>query len=61
MYGFDKDEVKLLDFRVKRVDNGRFRHSARFQRWRPDRTGESCTFEQLEVVPPVELHQVFGA
>lgn len=34
-----------------RVDNGRFRHSCRFQHWRPDRTPESCTFEQLKVVP----------
>ena len=28
---------------------------ARFQRWRTDRTPESSTFEQLEVVPPAEL------
>ena len=51
----------VAEVAYERVDNGRFRHSARFQRWRPDRTPESCTFEQLEVVAPVELHQVFGA
>ncbi|MCB1038867.1 MAG: ATP-dependent DNA ligase [Acidimicrobiales bacterium] len=55
------DPDLVAEVAYERVDNGRFRHSARFQRWRPDRTGESCTFEQLEVVPPVELHQVFGA
>ncbi|MFN8016942.1 MAG: ATP-dependent DNA ligase [Acidimicrobiales bacterium] len=50
----------VAEVAYERVDNGRFRHSCRFQRWRPDRDPASCTFEQLEVVPPVELHQVFG-
>lgn len=45
----------VAEVAYERVDNGRFRHSARFQRWRTDRDPESCTFEQLEVVPPVEL------
>jgi ATP-dependent DNA ligase len=40
--------------------NGRFRHSARFERWRPDREPASCTYAQLDVVPPVELMQLFG-
>ena len=30
------------------VDQGRFRHPARFRRWRPDREPESCRFDQLE-------------
>ena len=51
----------VAEVAYERVDNGRFRHSCRFQRWRPDRTPESCTFEQLEVVAPVELTQVFGS
>jgi len=45
----------VAEVAYERVDNGRFRHSARFQNWRPDRDPESCTFDQLEVVPPVEL------
>ncbi|HEX2575989.1 MAG TPA: ATP-dependent DNA ligase [Aquihabitans sp.] len=45
----------VVEVAYERVDSGRFRHSARFQRWRPDREPESCTFAQLEVVPPVEL------
>jgi ATP-dependent DNA ligase len=45
----------VAEVAYERVDNGRFRHTARFQRWRPDREPESCTFTQLEVVPPVEL------
>jgi ATP-dependent DNA ligase len=39
----------------------RFRHATSFRRWRPDRDPDSCTFEQLEVVPPIELTEVFGA
>lgn len=45
----------VAEVAYERVDNGRFRHSARFQRWRTDRDPTSCTFEQLEVVPPAEL------
>jgi ATP-dependent DNA ligase len=40
--------------------SGRFRHSARFVRWRPDRDPESCTYAQLERVTPMELGAVFG-
>ena len=36
------------------VDRDRFRHPARFRRWRPDRDPRSCTFEQLEL-PPLEV------
>ena len=38
----------------------RFRHATSFRRWRPDRDAESCTFDQLEVVAPIELSEVFG-
>jgi ATP-dependent DNA ligase len=30
------------------LDHDRFRHAARFRRWRPDRDARSCTFAQLE-------------
>ena len=51
---------RVAEVAFERVDSGRFRHSARLLRWRLDRTPESCTFEQLEVVPPIELRTVFG-
>ena len=38
----------------------RFRHATSFRRWRPDRDADSCTFDQLEVVAPIELSEVFG-
>lgn len=50
----------VAEVAYERVDNGRFRHSARFRRWRHDRDPASATFDQLEVVPPVELRSVFA-
>lgn len=38
----------------------RFRHSAQFQRWRPDREPDSCTFEQLQEVPRYDLADVLA-
>jgi ATP-dependent DNA ligase len=39
------------------LDGHRFRHPARFRRWRPDRDPRSCTLDQLSppVVEPGEL------
>jgi ATP-dependent DNA ligase len=46
-------EPKLVvEVRFERLQGGRFRHSASILRWRPDRDPESCTFEQLGVLPP---------
>jgi ATP-dependent DNA ligase len=39
----------------------RFRHTAQFRRWRPDKEPRQCTFEQLEVVAPEELATIFAA
>jgi len=38
----------------------RFRHTAHFRRWRPDKRPRDCTYEQLEVVPPHELRAIFA-
>ncbi len=40
--------------------SGRFRHSARLLRWRPDRRPESCTYDQTFRSPPVELATIFA-
>ena len=39
----------------------RFRHATHFKRWRPDREPASCTYAQLEVIPPHELATIFSA
>jgi ATP-dependent DNA ligase len=38
----------------------RFRHTAQFRRWRPDKPPRACTYEQLEVVAPHELEAIFS-
>jgi len=43
------------------VLSGRFRHSTRLLRWRPDRSSRSCTYAQLARIPPVELAEILGA
>lgn len=35
------------------LEGRRFRHGVTFLRWRPDRTPESCTYDQLDVADPV--------
>jgi ATP-dependent DNA ligase len=42
------------------MQGSRFRHTAQFRRWRPDKTPRDCTFAQLEVVPPHELASIFA-
>lgn len=41
------------------MQGSRFRHTAQFRRWRTDKRPRDCTFEQLEVVPPHELADIF--
>ena len=43
------------------MQGNRFRHTAQFRRWRPDKKPRACTFDQLEVVPPQELKRIFAA
>jgi len=43
------------------LQGDRFRHPARFHRWRPDRDPASCTYDQLDVAVPEELGAVFVA
>jgi ATP-dependent DNA ligase len=42
------------------MQGSRFRHIAQFRRWRKDKKPKDCTYEQLEVVPPQELKEIFG-
>jgi ATP-dependent DNA ligase len=38
----------VVEVRYDHMEGERFRHTAQFNRWRPDRTPESCTYEQLD-------------
>ncbi len=39
----------------------RFRHTAHFRRWRPDKPPRDCTYAQLEVAAPEEVAAIFGS
>jgi ATP-dependent DNA ligase len=42
------------------MEGDRFRHTAQFKRWRPDRQPESCTYEQLERPLRFDVDQVLA-
>jgi ATP-dependent DNA ligase len=50
----------VAEVAYEHLQGDRFRHTARFVRWRPDRDPRSCTYEQLESPVPYELQRVFG-
>ena len=52
---------RVAEVAYEHMQGDRFRHTARFQRWRADRDPASCTYDQLEVPVPVALRAVFGA
>ncbi|MFJ4835080.1 ATP-dependent DNA ligase [Streptomyces sp. NPDC088747] len=52
---------RVAEVAYDHMENGvRFRHTARFRRWRPDRTAESCTYGQLEEPVGYDLAEIFG-
>jgi ATP-dependent DNA ligase len=50
----------VVEVAYDHMQGSRFRHTAQFRRWRDDKKPRDCTFEQLEVVPPQELQEIFG-
>ncbi len=52
---------RVAEVAYDHMENGvRFRHTARFRRWRPDRTPESCTYAQLEEPVRYDLGEILG-
>ncbi|GAA0471037.1 ATP-dependent DNA ligase [Streptomyces olivaceiscleroticus] len=50
---------RVLEVAYDHMENGqRFRHTAQFRRWRPDRAPESCTYAQLEEPVRYDLGKV---
>jgi ATP-dependent DNA ligase len=52
------DASRVIEVRYEHMEGDRFRNVTRMQRWRPDRTPESCTYDQLEVVAPLDVQTV---
>jgi ATP-dependent DNA ligase len=61
-------DLSFVPLRVERVvevtfgqlESGRFRHGVTFQRWRHDRTPESCRYDQLDVASPVRFDELLA-
>jgi len=50
----------VAEVAYEHLQGDRFRHTARFQRWRPDRAPSSCTYAQLDSPVPAELRELFA-
>lgn len=51
---------RVVEVKYNATLNGRLREVGRFLRWRPDKTPEQCTFDQLDEPVPVGLDVVLG-
>jgi ATP-dependent DNA ligase len=50
----------VVEVRYEHMEGDRFRHTAQFNRWRPDREPRSCTYEQLEEPVKYNLDEIFA-
>ena len=48
----------VVEVAYDHMEGDRFRHTAQFRRWRPDRTPESCTYGQLEAAAGLDLGEI---
>jgi ATP-dependent DNA ligase len=51
----------VVEARYDHMEGTRFRHTAQFVRWRPDREPDSCTFAQLEEPVSFDLADVLAS
>lgn len=51
---------RVVEVRYDHMEGVRFRHTAHFVRWRPDRKPRSCTYEQLEEPVKFDLADVLA-
>jgi ATP-dependent DNA ligase len=51
----------VVEVAYDHMQGSRFRHIAQFRRWRKDKKTSDCTYDQLEVVPPQELTEIFAS
>ena len=49
----------MVEVTFESLTRMRFRHPARFVRWRPDKEPPDCRYSQLDHPPPVEFTDVF--
>ncbi|GAB2780757.1 ATP-dependent DNA ligase [Nocardioides salsibiostraticola] len=51
---------RVIEVKYDAMEGRRFRHTAHFKRWRPDRDPESCGYDQLEQPVSYDLAAVLG-
>jgi bifunctional non-homologous end joining protein LigD len=51
---------RVVEVRYDHMEGERFRHTAQFARWRPDRSPHSCTYDQLEEPVSFDLADVLS-
>ncbi len=51
---------RVLEVKYDAMEGRRFRHTAHFKRWRPDRDPESCGYDQLEQPVSYDLSSVLS-
>ncbi|MDT5336804.1 MAG: hypothetical protein QOD90_2309 [Mycobacterium sp.] len=49
---------RVVEVRYDHMEGERFRHTAQFNRWRPDRDPRSCTYTQLEIPVTFDLGDI---
>ncbi len=51
---------RVVEVTCENVSGWRFRHPARFLRWRPDKEPSDCSLDQLATPVPSEFDELFG-
>jgi ATP-dependent DNA ligase len=51
---------RVVEVRYDHMEGTRFRHTAQFVRWRPDRAPASCTYDQLEEPVNFDLAEILA-
>jgi ATP-dependent DNA ligase len=54
------EPTRVIEVRYDQMEGMRFRHTAQFDRWRPDRDARSCTFDQLDRPIAYDLSRVLA-
>ena len=50
----------VVEVAYEHMQGSRFRHTAQFRRWRPDRDPVTCTYEQLEYPEGFRLSDILS-
>jgi ATP-dependent DNA ligase len=51
----------VVEVKFDHMEGTRFRHTAHWKRWRPDRDPQSCTYEQIDRPVRFDLAEILGA